>query len=246
MRRSGLAARFHQLRERHAEEHLVVFVRDLERAARGVGARGEQARPHLARGGDRFQIGVLGRREAEADLVAVVRVAVAKMKIEVGHGGSAKQSRDRDPRMNSGMWLSRSFVNKLCLALSDHRCSVVITAVSAEISPSGADSMPDASEEAAGVADGLTPICAIGASAGGMGALQQFFERDRSPPRHGVRGHTSISRRTIPATQSKSRRLHRDGVHQVEDTPASRQLRLRHRARPRARDRGQYDQVPAV
>jgi two-component system CheB/CheR fusion protein len=35
--------------------------------------------------------------------------------------------------------------------------------------------MTDASEEAAGVADGLTPICAIGTSAGGVGALQQFF-----------------------------------------------------------------------
>jgi two-component system CheB/CheR fusion protein len=35
--------------------------------------------------------------------------------------------------------------------------------------------MPRASEDAAGVAAGLTPVCAIGASAGGIKALQTFF-----------------------------------------------------------------------
>src|SRR3954465_14470237 len=36
--------------------------------------------------------------------------------------------------------------------------------------------MPNASKEAAGLSEDLTPICALGASAGGIKALQQFFK----------------------------------------------------------------------
>jgi len=36
--------------------------------------------------------------------------------------------------------------------------------------------MAKSSKQAAGVADELTPICGIGASAGGVKALQQFFQ----------------------------------------------------------------------
>ena len=36
--------------------------------------------------------------------------------------------------------------------------------------------MPNISKQAAGVSDELMPICGIGASAGGVKALQQFFQ----------------------------------------------------------------------
>ena len=41
--------------------------------------------------------------------------------------------------------------------------------------------MDNVSHESTPTGSELTPVCAIGASAGGIKALQQFFRRDRRP-----------------------------------------------------------------
>jgi two-component system CheB/CheR fusion protein len=79
--------------------------------------------------------------------------------------------------------------------------------------------MTDASEQAAGVADGLTPICAIGTSAGGVGALQEFFGE--------IDPHLGMAYVVIlhlapdyPSHLSEILRGSTDmPVHQVEDSP---------------------------
>ena len=79
--------------------------------------------------------------------------------------------------------------------------------------------MSNASDEAAGVPDHLTPICAIGTSAGGINALQQFFGH--------IDPHLGLAYVVIlhlaPDYPSKLSEILRNStempVHQVDDSP---------------------------